>query len=34
VLADAQVKTIRVAFAVVIVALGAEMIFNGMTGRL
>ena len=34
VLAHAQVKTIRVAFAVVIVALGAEMIFNGITGRL
>ena len=33
-LAQTQVKTIRVAFAVVIVALGAEMIYNGMTGRL
>jgi uncharacterized membrane protein YfcA len=34
VLAVAQVKTIRTAFVVVIVALGIEMIFNGATGRL
>jgi len=34
VLAHAQVKTIRLAFVVVIVALGVEMIYNGMTGRL
>jgi len=33
-LAHTRVKTIRVAFAVVIVALGAEMIYNGITGRL
>jgi len=33
-LAHTRVKTIRVAFAVVIVALGVEMIYNGMTGRL
>jgi len=30
----AQVKTLRWVFAAVIVALGAEMIFSGMTGRL
>ena len=34
VLAHAEVKTIRMAFVVVIVALGVEMIYNGMTGRL
>jgi uncharacterized protein len=34
VLARTEVKTIRLGFAVVIVALGAEMIFNGVTGRL
>ena len=34
VLAHVRVKTIRMAFVVVIVALGAEMIYNGMTGRL
>jgi hypothetical protein len=34
VLIRAQVKTLRWVFAVVIVALGAEMIFNGLTGRL
>jgi uncharacterized membrane protein YfcA len=34
VLAVAEVKTIRVAFVVVIAALGIEMIFNGATGRL
>jgi uncharacterized membrane protein YfcA len=33
-LIGARVKTLRRAFAVVIVALGAEMIFNGLTGRL
>jgi len=30
----ARVKTIRIAFVVVIGALGIEMIFNGATGRL
>jgi hypothetical protein len=34
VLARTEVKTIRLGFAAVIVALGAEMIFNGVTGRL
>jgi uncharacterized membrane protein YfcA len=34
VLARTEVKTIRLGFAMVIVALGAEMIYNGMTGRL
>jgi uncharacterized protein len=34
VLARTHVKAIRLAFVVVIVALGIEMIFNGMTGRL
>ena len=34
VLIGARVKTLRRVFAVVIVALGAEMIFNGLTGRL
>jgi hypothetical protein len=34
VLIGAQVKTLRWVFAVVIVALGAEMIFSGLTGRL
>jgi Predicted permeases len=34
VLARTQVKTIRLGFALVIVTLGAEMIFNGITGRL
>jgi uncharacterized protein len=34
VLARTEVKTIRLGFAVVIVALGAEMIYNGITGRL
>jgi uncharacterized membrane protein YfcA len=33
-LAHVEVKTIRIAFVVVIVAMGIEMIFNGMTGRL
>jgi hypothetical protein len=34
VLARTEVKTIRLGFAAVIVALGAEMIYNGVTGRL
>lgn len=34
VLARTHVKMIRLGFAVVIVALGIEMIFNGITGRL
>lgn len=34
VLARTEVRTIRLGFAAVIVALGAEMIFNGVTGRL
>jgi uncharacterized membrane protein YfcA len=34
VLARTRVKTIRIGFAIVIVAMGAEMIFNGFTGRL
>ena len=34
VLAKAHVKVLRYVFAVVIVALGAEMIFNGLTGRI
>lgn len=34
VLARTHVRTIRLAFVVVIVALGIEMIFNGATGRL
>jgi uncharacterized protein len=34
VLVHAQVKTLRWVFAAVIVALGAEMIFSGLTGRL
>jgi uncharacterized membrane protein YfcA len=34
ILARTHVKTIRVAFVVVIVALGIEMIFNGAAGRL
>jgi uncharacterized protein len=34
ILARTEVKTIRVAFVVVIVALGIEMIFNGATGSL
>jgi uncharacterized membrane protein YfcA len=33
-LMGARVKTLRQVFAVVIIALGAEMIFNGLTGRL
>jgi uncharacterized protein len=34
VLVIAQAKTLRLVFAVVIAALGAEMIFSGLTGRL
>lgn len=34
VLARTHVKMIRLGFAIVIVALGIEMIFNGITGRL
>lgn len=34
VLVHAEVKTLRWVFAVVIVALGVEMMFNGLTGRL
>src|SRR5689334_12507753 len=34
VLARTEVKTIRLGFAAVIVALGLEMIYNGFTGRL
>ncbi len=34
VLINARTKTLRIVFSVVIVALGAEMIFNGFTGRL
>lgn len=33
-LARTQVRTIRLGFVVVIVALGLEMIFNGITGRI
>jgi hypothetical protein len=33
-LVHANVKTLRTVFAVVIVALGIEMIFNSITGRL
>jgi hypothetical protein len=33
-LAHVKTRTIRMAFVVVIVAMGIEMIFNGMTGRL
>lgn len=34
VLVHAEVKTLRAVFAVVIVALGGEMIYSGLTGRL
>jgi uncharacterized protein len=34
VLIHAQVKTLRIVFALVIVALGVQMIFSGVTGRL
>ena len=33
-LAHVKTRTIRMAFVVVIVAMGIEMIFNGVTGRL
>jgi hypothetical protein len=33
-LVKAKVKSVRVIFAIVIALLGAEMIFNGFTGRL
>ena len=33
-LVNAHVKALRFVFSIVIVALGAEMIFNGLTGRL
>ena len=33
-LAKAQIKALRIIFAVIILALAAEMIFNGLTGRL
>ena len=34
ILVNAHVPTLRLVFSIVIIALGAEMIFNGMTGRL
>ncbi|HZL52170.1 MAG TPA: sulfite exporter TauE/SafE family protein, partial [Terracidiphilus sp.] len=34
ILVNAHVQTLRLVFSIVIVALGAEMIFNGLTGRL
>ncbi|MGC8495435.1 MAG: sulfite exporter TauE/SafE family protein, partial [Syntrophobacteraceae bacterium] len=34
VLVNSEVKMLRVVFAVVIVVLGVEMIYSGMTGRL
>jgi hypothetical protein len=34
VLVKAKVKALRYLFAIVIVALGIEMIFNGATGRI
>jgi uncharacterized protein len=34
VLQKARVKSVRIIFAVVIALLGAEMIFNGLTGKL
>ncbi|HZU10954.1 MAG TPA: sulfite exporter TauE/SafE family protein, partial [Pseudacidobacterium sp.] len=34
ILVKAKVKTLRLVFATVIVLLGMEMIYNGMTGRL
>jgi uncharacterized protein len=34
VLVNAQVGTLRLVFGVVIVALSAEMIYSGVTGRL
>jgi uncharacterized membrane protein YfcA len=34
VLADARTRILRIIFAAVILALGIEMIYNGLTGRL
>jgi hypothetical protein len=34
ILVRAEVKTLRIVFAVVIVALGLEMVINSVTGRL
>jgi len=34
ILVNADVKLLRLVFSIVIVALGVEMIFNGLTGRL
>jgi uncharacterized protein len=34
ILVNTHVRTLRMVFSIVIVALGAEMIFNGVTGRL
>lgn len=34
ILVNTHVRTLRMVFSIVIVALGAEMIFNGITGRL
>jgi len=34
ILVNAHVKTLRLVFSIVIVALGLEMLFNGLTGRL
>jgi hypothetical protein len=34
ILVKARVRTLRLVFSIVIVALGTEMIFNGLTGRL
>jgi uncharacterized membrane protein YfcA len=34
ILVRAEVKTLRIVFAVVIVALGLEMVINSITGRL
>jgi hypothetical protein len=34
ILVNAHVRTLRLVFSIVIVALGLEMIFNGLTGRL
>jgi small neutral amino acid transporter SnatA (MarC family) len=33
-LVRARVATLKIVFGVVIVALGVEMIFNGVTGRI
>jgi hypothetical protein len=34
ILVNAHVRTLRMVFSIVIVALGLEMLFNGLTGRL